>query len=67
MAVLGFSLLAFGGSLPVVYAQSVSRLQLVPSNIAGGSGAASTGIVTLTSAAPAGGDRKSTRLNSSHG
>ena len=55
MAVLGFSLLAFGGSLPVVYAQSVSRLQLVPSSISGGSGAASTGIVTLTSAAPAGG------------
>ena len=55
MAVLGFSLLAFGGALPVAYAQSISRLQLVPSSISGGSGAASTGIVTLTSAAPAGG------------
>ena len=55
LAVLGFSLLTFISSLSVAQAQSVSRLQLVPSTISGGSGAASTGIVTLTAAAPAGG------------
>ena len=37
------------------WAQTVSALQLVPSVIAGGSGATATGVVTLTSAAPAGG------------
>jgi len=36
-------------------AQTVSTVTLTPSTVAGGSGAASTGIVTLSAAAPAGG------------
>ncbi len=46
------------------WAQTVSLLQLVPSVIAGGSGASATGIVTLTTAAPAGG--RVIQLNSSN-
>lgn len=38
-----------------VHAQSVQTLQLVPSTIGGGTGGTSTGIVTLSAPAPAGG------------
>ena len=47
-----------------IWAQTVSSLQLVPSVIAGGSGASATGIVTLAAAAPVGG--RVIQLNSSN-
>ena len=61
---LGLVLLGLFNPFWAAWAQTVSSLQLVPSVIAGGSGATATGIVTLAAAAPAGG--RVIQLNSSN-
>ena len=64
LASLGLVLLGLFNPFWAAWAQNVSSLQLVPSVIAGGSGATATGIVTLAAAAPAGG--RVIQLNSSN-
>ena len=64
IASLGLVLLGLFNPLGATWAQTVSSLQLVPSVIAGGSGANATGIVTLAAAAPVGG--RVIQLNSSN-